>query len=311
MHSMGRFVAAGCAAVLCGASASGMPYKVQALERLEGHAAGAVGVKITDAGQVFGFGEMADGVRTQFWWQADQRRGLPAGLTAGGPQPLEHYPQAYAKNRSGLYAGARRRLVNSPLNAFVWSSEDGAEYLGNLGGEASGAFDLNDHGETVGWSETDIVLDDDSLAVGAFVWRSGAGMEGLAFLPGYTHAMATGINNHGAIVGIATNDRSTATHWPNLHERLPQNSVAVVWLHGRAIDLNLLVLDEGWIIEAAYDINNLGQITGMGLSPNGERVAVMLNPLVQSESDEVIREDEASTIISLFRLPREVFCPKW
>ena len=288
-----------------------MPFKVQAIERLEGHTAGAVGVKITDAGQVFGFGEMADGVRTQFWWQADQRLGLPAGLTAGGPQPLKHDSHAYAKNRSGLYAGARRQLVNSPLNSFVWSSEDGSEYLGNLGGEASGAFDLNDGGETVGWSETDIVLDDDSRAVGAFVWRTEAGMEGLAFLPGYTHAMATGINNHGAIVGIATNDRDTATHWPNLHKRLPQDSVAVVWLHSRAIDLNMLVLDEGWIIEAAYDINNLGQITGMGLSPKGERVAVILHPLGMSESDEEFRRDEVPFIISLFGLPRGVFRPNW
>lgn len=311
MRSSARFVVAGLAAVFCGASAAAMPFKVQAIERLEGHTAGAVGVKITDAGQVFGFGQMADGVRTQFWWQADQRRGLPPGLTAGGPQPLEHYPVAYAKNRSGLYAGARQRLLNSPLSAFVWSTDHGMEYLGSLGGEGSGAFDLNDDGGVVGWSETDIVLPDESREVGAFVWRSETGMQGLQHLPGYTHAVAAGINNHGAIVGVATNDRTTATHWPILHNRLPQDSVGVIWLHGQAIDLNMMVLDEGWIIEAAFDINNLGQITGMGLSPKGDRVAVILHPLGESEVDEETLVDDAPVIISIFGLPREVFCPKW
>ena len=50
----------------------------------------------------------------------------------------------------------------------------------------------------------------------------------------------------------------------------------------RLVDLNS-VLDpltgNGWFIEAAYDINDLGQIAGHGISPAGELVGCILTPI--------------------------------
>jgi hypothetical protein len=56
-------------------------------------------------------------------------------------------------------------------------------------------------------------------------------------------------------------------------------SRAFVWFNGMMFDLNELVNpDSGWTLDAAYGINDAGQIVGSGLW-NGQATAFRLDPL--------------------------------
>src|ERR1700733_11184124 len=74
-------------------------------------------------------------------------------------------------------------------HAFVWSSATGLELLGNLGGDLSTAFAINDAGQIVGQSAT-------ANAVQAFMWSSGTGMVAVGDAGTY---LASGVNNSGEI----------------------------------------------------------------------------------------------------------------
>jgi probable HAF family extracellular repeat protein len=74
-------------------------------------------------------------------------------------------------------------------HAFVWSSATGLRLLGNLGGNLSTAFAINDDGQVVGQSAT-------ANSVQAFMWSLGAGMVAVGNAGTY---LATGVNNSGEI----------------------------------------------------------------------------------------------------------------
>jgi probable HAF family extracellular repeat protein len=74
-------------------------------------------------------------------------------------------------------------------HAFVWSSATGLQLLGNLGGNLSTAFAINDDGQVVGQSAT-------TNSMQAFMWSSGAGMVAVGDSGTY---LATGVNNSGEI----------------------------------------------------------------------------------------------------------------
>ena len=79
--------------------------------------------------------------------------------------------------------------------AFIWSEEGGMTGLGTLGGDWSTAWDVNDHGLTVGYS---------SSAPGkshAFFWYKELGMVELPSFGG--NSLARAINNEGQVVGYS------------------------------------------------------------------------------------------------------------
>ncbi|MFG0253152.1 MAG: hypothetical protein ACF8NJ_09795 [Phycisphaerales bacterium JB038] len=132
--------------------------------------------------------------------------------------------------------------------------------LGTLGGNTSEAFDINNQAQIVGRSNT---ADGESHP---FLWQDGA-MTSLGTLPGTDTGTAFAINNQGVAVGETF-----------LYDIFDFR--ATLWQPGELpIDLNnYVVTDEDWLLEAAHDINDAGQIVGEGRY-NGQRRAFLLTPM--------------------------------
>lgn len=113
---------------------------------------------------------------------------------------------ARAINNSGKVVGYSQ-VEDRNYHAFSW--EDGVMTdLGTLGGKGSAAYDVNDHGDVVGYSTKD------AGSVGyAALWRGNLLVDLNDFLDakliqdGWALASAEGINNEGSIVGTAVNGR--------------------------------------------------------------------------------------------------------
>ena len=112
--------------------------------------------------------------------------------------------------------------------------------LGSLGGGSTGATDINDSTQVVGWSTTG-----NGYEVHAFLWQDDV-MTDLGTLGG-PRSEALAINDHGDIVGFSS------TSYDPISE-----SHAFLWSNGEMIDLGTL----GGSGSRANDINNAGQIVG-------------------------------------------------
>ena len=105
-----------------------------------------------------------------------------------------------------------------------------------------------------------------------FVWIPGYGLFQLGVLPGQSGGYAVAINNSFVMVGesgvrgpsVPTRDRLTAVRW--------------TLGGGRVESLNsLLANGEGWHVERAISVNNLGAILAVGTF-NNESHGVLLVP---------------------------------
>lgn len=86
-------------------------------------------------------------------------------------------------------------LSNSRSEAFLWNETEGMMNLGTLGGNWSTAWDVNDHGQVVGYSD----IGDSQHR--AFYWDEEHGMIELPGLGG--NSLARAMNNEGQIVGYS------------------------------------------------------------------------------------------------------------
>lgn len=149
-----------------------------------------------------------------------------------------------ALNNAGVAVGSYQLVGQSGWRAALWSGSTGRD-LGTLGGTNSDAYDVNDGGVIVGQAQTA-----GDAARHAVRWDGyNATAIDLGTLGGQ-NSMARAINKSGVVVGSAQDAAGVQR--------------ATMWADGKVIDLNTLLLPgslpAGTVLDAAYDINDAGQI---------------------------------------------------
>lgn len=153
-----------------------------------------------------------------------------------------NYSYAYDVSEPGWIVGVSSLPGELTRHAAMWIN-GAIRDLGTLGGTSSQAYAINESGEIVGWAQT---------ANGephAFLFTTDAGgnvvtRTDLGSIHGYSYAY--GINSVAQVVGTSA-------------------SRAVLWDAGMLIDLNARIpAHSGWRLDAAWAINDSGEIAGMG-----------------------------------------------
>jgi probable HAF family extracellular repeat protein len=164
----------------------------------------------------------------------------------------------------------------SAREAVMWEGGR-TRVLGNLGGIAwNTPMALNERGDVVGFSN----VSKESGATPnwrAFMWTKEHGIQDLGALEGYPLSQALGINEKRQVVGTSCTADFAACR-------------AVIWLHGKIIDLNDLAPGYSDVLYAANDINDAGQIAGQAFTPGTEQYsAVQAIPAHRRHHDDSVQ----------------------
>jgi len=172
----------------------------------------------------------------------------PLGIT------YRWYSTARAINNHGQIAG------DSGSIAYLWEADGTARRLGTLGGTYSGALDINDAGQVLGYSAMP-----GNQETHAFIWENGQ-MTDLGTLPGGEDVHPNAISNSGKVVGYV--------------EMTAGGNRAFLYEDGVMKDLNALTEPvEGWMWRDAHGINSRDQICGYGSIDGGPYAyGFVLNP---------------------------------
>jgi probable HAF family extracellular repeat protein len=210
---------------------------------------GAIGFGINDAGQVVGKHEVFGEVTAAFLHTPGiGQQGL--GFTAAGSF-------AYAINNAGQVTGTAFRDLD--FEVFVAKANTPAVFIGLLGAGRA----INDAGQVAGAGA--VAFSGQPLS--AFLHTPGVGTLQLGALSGDERSDAFGINDAGHVVGASFSDSSSPDAF------LYTSQAGMVGLQ------SLLdpVTGQGWSLGTAWDINNKGQIVGVGRF-EGEEHAYLLTP---------------------------------
>ncbi len=266
---------------------------------------------LNDAGHVVGSSLTAEGREYGFFWSA------PGPMVEISPLGSGRKCWANGINGGDQVVGISTTHYYDldTAHAFLWTPGGGTVDLGTLGGDKSGASDVNDAGRIVGGSTTAT----SSLDHAFFMSSSAGSMQDLGTLGGdYSYAHA--VNASDVVVGVST---VTPGQWDyrafvwTAEEGMinlgtlggnswamdvngsgeivgkayptPQSTEphAVYWGPDRGIvDLNTLIdPDSGWVLQTANGINDTGQIVGEGIL-DGSLRAYLLAPAVCQDLDQ-------------------------
>ena len=218
------------------------------------------------------------------------------------------YYGADAINDGGAIAYENWSYSGAPGKSY-FISQGTATWIGELyPGAYTGNLVLNNRNEMAGACSPP-----SGRTNQAFFWKSGQGMAGLGFLPGYSNSFAYAINDASQVVGYCNNSGNYAafiwtsdagmsqlgsigTGWSNsLAQGISAGGIvvgvsktagtnyAVAWVAGQnGVSLSTLVTNlSGWAnITEAIAINESGVIVGDGLRTNGVRHAFVLYPVI-------------------------------
>jgi probable HAF family extracellular repeat protein len=161
-------------------------------------------------------------------------------------------------NNRGQLVGFSSLEGDAARHAFIWERGVLTD-IGTLGGDNSGAGWINDAGQVIGTAD---------LADGthhAFVWRNGQ-MTDLGTVGGDPCSNGGFINARGQVIGTSTDCQGTILH-------------IFLWQNGAMVDLSAQVLPgSGFAFVEPVAINDVGEIVGEGILPNGDVHAIVLKP---------------------------------
>jgi probable HAF family extracellular repeat protein len=167
--------------------------------------------------------------------------------------------------------------------------------MGNLGGEESVAYAINDQGQLVGGADTGVRGRDGEFVTSIYLWSQGVKHK-ISALPG-RHYYATGINDKGQIVGAYSARPEGAIYIPFLYDHGAvhllgvlhrsggplaisaaqaineegmivgiSNGEAFTWKNGRMLGLPM---PHGFTMTTAFAVNDHGWSAGSGVGPGG------------------------------------------
>lgn len=171
------------------------------------------------------------------------------------PEYDGHTGSANALNNACMVVGSYNLAPFGAQDALVWSGGDVVSFDAEANSPWTTLLDVNDHGVAVGYAG-------DEPGVRPFLWSAATGVTDFGFAPISNPAsLSLAINNHGVVVGRYDVNLFTTS--------------AYMYANGVFTDLNDLLPDDSpWTLLNAVDINDRGQIIGIG-ELNGERRAFL------------------------------------
>jgi probable HAF family extracellular repeat protein len=247
----------------------------------------ALATEINDRGQIFGASYInsipnsTTGVPTfdGFFLENghDQMQDIPDSFGGTEVNP-------FFLNNQGQAVGNATLPGDLTFHPFLW---DGGALmdLGTFGGDNGEANWINDKGQAAGSAD----FPGDQIHHGA-LWTNGV-MTDLGTVGGDLCSRAFSVNSKAQVVGGSSSCNGF------LH--------AFVWQNGRMVDLNTLITPgSGLQLTFALDINDRGEISGVGVLPNGDQHAFLLIPC--GKADEGCGHSTAGTSAATERSPAPV-----
>jgi probable HAF family extracellular repeat protein len=246
----------------------------------------AFGISINDRGQVLGVSYLnstpnpIDG----FLWENGTMTDIPDAL--GGTQVNPSY-----LNNKGQAVGNATLPGDTELHPFLWEKGVFTD-LGTFGGTFGAATGVNEVGHVVGMA----TYPGDTI-LRAFLWKNGVKSD-LGTIGSDACSQAYAINSHSQVVGW-----SGACDLSGLRAFLTENG-------GPMVDLNTLIpANSGISLIAASNINDRGEIAGVGLLSNSDTRAFLLIPCEEDFLNTKCSEAETASVDLRQQIPsfREIF----
>jgi probable HAF family extracellular repeat protein len=228
---------------------------------------------INDSGEIVGYtGGLQDDYQWGFLW-----------TTSAGESLLgDSYMPTFATGISNTGQIVGETYAPSLGNATSWKNGVATDLGGLVGFYSSAANGVNDFGQIVGWSTTDIGCYGGPKCMHAVLWTQTGTINDLGTLGSDSDSAASKINLFGLVIGSSGNTYAASTIGDNNdRDQGPLEVIGrpFIWSQRRGMqDLNTLIrAGSGWILISVSDINVWGQIVGSG-TLNGQPHGFLLTP---------------------------------